>query len=595
LLFIGIKIALEPEPQNQGSLERGTMEWAKAVIKVILVLVCASALAFPEGGTISGSVRQRSTGLGIPAACITVADARTDVVAGSGVTDAVGGYSVVLRKTGNYTLRVAKFGYESIRRSSVVTLSAAVPDQRVDLSMDVEALLTPAPAAKPQVLSWKTGAGKSYLIPALEIPAFLAVLSVYDRHANGNQTEGGVKVYSSTFSSTWNHISKENWVIDQDPFAVNQLGHPYQGATFHGFARSAGLDYWQALLYDNYGSYLWKMAGETDEPSINDQIATGISGSFFGEVLFRLSSLVLEGDGSDPGFWQILTATVLTPSAMINRYAFGDRFKTVFPSDDAATFWRLRLGVSAYSNLNDQGITSTIDRNAMSVDFSMAYGLPGQAGYGYSRPFDYFQAEASGIANAGHMDEEDIMIRGLLLGTDYDAGDAYQGIWGLYGGYDYIAPNIFRVSSTSLSLGTTFQSWLSRRVAVQGSILGGLGFAAAGNTTPVGQRDYHYGLAPQGLLALRLILGHRAMFDLTDRYFDVTGSGGSDQQGREVVNRLNMGFTLRIFGRHGLGIQYITSNRLASYPDRPNSHQSTGTFALVYTLLSEHGLGAVND
>ncbi len=571
------------------------MECANNAIKVIMFMLWVSTLAFAQGGTISGSIRQRSTGLGIQMAYITVTEARTHMVAGSGVTDAVGGYSVALPETGDYTLRVAKFGYESILRSGVIALSAAVPDQQVDLSMDVEALMTAAPAAKPQVLSWKTGDGKSYLIPALEIPSFLTLLSVYDRHAYANQTENGVKVYSSTFSSTWNHLSREHWVIDQDPFAVNQLGHPYQGATFHGFARSAGLDYWQALAYDNYGSYLWKMGGETDEPSINDQIATGISGSFFGEVLFRMSSLVLEGDGSDPGFWQILLATALSPSAMINRYAFGDRFKAAFPSNDAATFWRLRMGASAYSDLNDQGVTSTIDRNALSLNFSMAYGLPGQAGYTYSRPFDYFQVEAGGIANAGHMDEEDLMIRGLLLGTDYGDGDAFQGIWGLYGGYDYIAPNIFRVSSTSVSLGTTFQSWVSQRVAVQGSLLGGLGFAAAGSTTAVGQRDYHYGLAPQGLAALRLILGHRAMLDLTDRYFDVTGSGGGDPQGREVINRLNMGFTLRIFGSHGIGIQYITSTRLAKYPDQPNSHQSTGTVALVYTLLSGHGFGAAND
>ena len=349
------------------------MECANNVIKVIMFMLCASTLAFAQGGTIVGSIRQRSTGLGIQMAYITVTGAGTHVVAGSGVTDAVGGYSVALPEPGDYTLRVAKFGYESILRSGVITLSAAVPDQQVDLSMDVEALLTAAPAAKPQVLSWKTGDGKSYLIPALEIPSFLTLLSVYDRHAYANQTENGVKVYSSTFSSTWNHLSKEHWVIDQDPFAVNQLGHPYQGAMFHGFARSAGLDYWQALAYDNYGSYLWKMGGETDEPSINDQIATGISGSFFGEALFRMSSLVLEGDGSDPGLWRILLATALSPSAMINRYAFGDRFKAVFPSDDAATFWRLRLGASAYSNLNDQGVTSTIDRDAMSVNFSMAF------------------------------------------------------------------------------------------------------------------------------------------------------------------------------------------------------------------------------
>jgi len=32
-------------------------------------------------------------------------------------------------------------------------------------------------------LSWETGTGKSYLIPALEIPAFILLLNGYDRLA----------------------------------------------------------------------------------------------------------------------------------------------------------------------------------------------------------------------------------------------------------------------------------------------------------------------------------------------------------------------------------------------------------------------------
>ena len=78
----------------------------------------------------------------------------------------------------------------------------------------------------------------------------------------------------------------------------------------------------------------------------------------------------------------------------------------------------------------------------------MAYGLPGKPGYSYTRPFDYFHFEFITLGNADNP-FDDIMIRGLLLGTDYKAGDSYRGIWGLYGGYDYISPHIFRVSSTS--------------------------------------------------------------------------------------------------------------------------------------------------
>lgn len=44
------------------------------------------------------------------------------------------------------------------------------------------------------------------------------------------------------------------------------------------------------------------------------------------------------------------------------------------------------------------------------------------------------------------------------------------------------------------------------------------------------------------------------MFDLTGRAYYLTGVGGDDPGGMENIDRLNMGFTYRIFGRHALGI-----------------------------------------
>jgi len=455
-----------------------------------------------------------------------------------------------------------------------------------------KAFLTEKTPEATKVLNWETGEGKSYLIPALEIPAFLLLLNVYDRMAYPNDMEDGKKVYETNLSTFWDHVVHGPWGIDSDAFAMNQFNHPYQGSMYQGFARSAGLNYWESLFYTNVGSFLWETAGETTHPSINDQIASGIGGSFFGEALFRMAGLVLEGDGDKPGLLRELGATVISPPTGINRFAFGDRFKAVYPSHDPATFWRLRLGVSVTSNLNDRDNTSTINRTEASADFLIAYGLPGKPGYTYKRPFDYFHFE---LTSLGTMDNpvENVMIRGLLLGKDYKAGHSYRGIWGLYGGYDYISPHIFRVSSTSVSLGTTFQWWLSQAVALQGSVLGGVGYAAGGNVTPVGLRDYHYGVAPQGLLALRLIFGDRAMLDLTGRAYYLTGVGGENPGGREAIDRLNMGLTVRVYGRHALGLQYVASLRDARYPDQPDSFQTVGTVSLAYTLLGDIGFGAV--
>ena len=574
------------------------MQHARKTFRAILIVfnvgivIAISSLAFAQGGGISGSVKDRLTNQGIQGVIITVKDVSTGMLAGTGTTDVYGIYTVGIPTLGNYTLEASKPGYNNVFAQDVVELSDMTPNRTVNISMSGEAWLKDKPGQTTQALSWERGAGKSYLIPALEIPGFILLLNGYDRLAYPNSVEDGKKVYDTNLSTFRDHVFHGHWGVDQDSFAMNQFGHPYQGSVYYGFARSASLNYWESLLYTNVGSFLWETGGETTHPSINDQIASGIGGSFFGEALFRMASLLLEGDGGEPGFWRELGAAALSPPMGFNRLAFGDRFKSVFLSHNPPTFWSLQLGASLNTHLNNLGGFGTGEKSEATADFSMAYGLPGKPGYSYKRPFDYFNFEFTSLGNI-HNPFDNVMIRGLLLGKDYEAGNSYRGIWGLYGGYDYISPHIFRVSSTSASLGTTFQWWLSQKVALQGSALGGIGYAAAGNVTQVGERDYHYGVAPQGLLGLRLILGDRAMFDLTGRAYYLTGVGGADPGGRETIERLNTGFTVRIYGRHALGIQYIASVRDARYPDRASSHQTTGTVSLVYTLLGDTRLGAV--
>lgn len=174
-----------------------------------------------------------------------------------------------------------------------------------------------------------------------------------------------------------------------------------------------------------------------------------------------------------------------------------------------------------------------------------------------------------------------------------------------YGSYDYLSPAVFRVSNTALSLGTTAQYWVAPGIALQGSLLGGVGFGAAG-TTPAseGDRDYHYGVAPQGLLALRLLFGNRAALELDARGYYVAGSGefnslstGSNPVdaagGSEKILRIKTGFNIRVYGRHGLGLQYVESIRDSQYGGQPARHQRDGTVSLVYTFVGSSHFGAV--
>jgi len=485
------------------------------------------------------------------------------------------------------SLRIPYPGIDTSAPDAIESFDS-IPNGRARIPASQEAWLRFRPSEPKPDLSWETGTGKSYLIPALEIPAFLLVLNAFDRLVFRNDKHDGKRDYSSTPSTSWDHLIHGPWEYDDDGFQVNQIGHPYQGTLYHGFARSAGLDFWTSLVYASLGSFLWEIAGETTNPSINDQVASGIAGSFFGETLFRMASLILEDAGGKPGFWRELAAAALSPPTGLNRLIFGDRFKAVFPSRDPAIFHWLRLGGGAIvSNKTDSHIS---DGGQVSLNYSLSYGLPGKPGYSYKRPFDYFQFDLTTFSRPHYIN---ISTQGLLLGQKYEVGHSYRGVWGLYGSYEYNSPRLFRVSSTVASLGTTAQWWLGPAVALQGTILGGVGLGAGGESPQVNNRDYRYGITGRGLLALRLILGDLAMFDMSGRGHYISKAASSKPEGTDIISNFEAGVTFRIYGKHALGIQYLVSRRDSHYTGLFEAHQRLGTLGLFYTLLGETRFGAV--
>jgi hypothetical protein len=429
------------------------------------------------------------------------------------------------------------------------------------------------------------GARKSYFIPAAEIIAFEFLLNQYDRHFVDEDD------YSTNFSTFKNNLDR-GWVIDQDPFGVNQIEHPYSGALYHSFARSSGLGFWESLAYAFLGSALWETAGEIEEPSLNDQITTGIGGSFFGEALFRISNWVLEGD-ERPGLVREVGAAVICPPVGFNRLAFGDRFDAVFPSHEPAVFVRLGLGVSDYTAPSDAAASSLDPQQKGIADVEMDYGLPGKPDYHYTRPFDYFHFEAAVTTDSDNIIDH-LISQGLLFAEEYQWGDDYRGVWGLYGSYDYLSPGNFRLAATSLSLGTTGQCWLSETLALQGTAMSGVGFGAAGTVSDdLNDRDYHYGGIPQLQTRLRLIFDDAASLDLAGREYYVIGLGSDDSGGRENVFQAQVALTVRLWDRDALALGYVASFRTAEYSTEPDRRQAIGSITLSYTLLGATHFSAV--
>ncbi len=147
-------------------------------------------------------------------------------------------------------------------------------------------------------------------------------------------------------------------------------------------------------------------------------------------------------------FWRNIAATAIDPASGFNRMTFGDRYGAVFSSHEAAYFSQLAFGYSGSVKRDLGSSTADFKRNEAQLNFSIDYGLPGRKGYEYTRPFDYFNFQTT-ASSANCV--ENVLTRGLLAGMSYEAGPNYRGVWGIYGSYDYIAPQTFRIEHGGLA------------------------------------------------------------------------------------------------------------------------------------------------
>jgi hypothetical protein len=422
-----------------------------------------------------------------------------------------------------------------------------------------------------------------FVIPALEIVGVQAGINAVSRRYFN---DGGAFNVSP---ASVRHNLRTRWVVDDDIYEINQAGHPYQGSLYHGIARSAGLNYWQSAAYTFVGSALWEIAGETSRPSINDQIASGVAGSFLGETLFRTANLLIDKSGNRPGPARMVLVTLLAPATAFNRGVFGGRFDRVMPTGDPMYDARVQVGASGAVTSSSRS-RLRVQQDETVVDASIEYGLPGTPSYEYRRPFDYYSLHAT-VSSANGF--ESVMTRGLIVGGDYAHGPRLRGVWGLYGIYDYLSPQVFRVSTTALSVGSNVQAWLSQSVAVQGMALGGLGYAAA-QTLTASDRPYHYGVAPQAVAALRLVAGDRASLDVSAREYFVSGIGGLDDFRRDTILRGEVSAGVRVYKRNAVSVRYLVSRRDVGVPGGPSLRLSRATVGLFYTLLGPQHFGAVD-
>src|SRR5258705_1560047 len=139
----------------------------------------------------------------------------------------------------------------------------------------------------------------------------------------GNLARGEVTAHITP--KTWWANMQQGMVWDLNDFAVNQIGHPYQGSNYFDAARANGLNFYESSALAAFGSATWEFFGETNYASLNDFINTTLGGISLGEMLHRSGWLIRNPRATGKRrLWSEIGAAAVDPMTGLNRFASGD-------------------------------------------------------------------------------------------------------------------------------------------------------------------------------------------------------------------------------------------------------------------------------
>jgi hypothetical protein len=377
---------------------------------------------------------------------------------------------------------------------------------------------------------------------------------------------------------------RKGWIIDTDPYWVNQFGHPLEGALFYTAARSTGHNFYESFGAAFLGSLIWEQFMEVQSPSVNDQITTPIGGALLGEVMHRMHRLILDSGGAKPGPWREFSAFLVSPVEGVNRWFAGDTYRgeMLLPPSWMGQF---HLGMVIGGSATDRRTGAILEDVGpwASVGARVIYGVPGTPGLRLRQPFDHFDAQFM-ISFAGRAEPTaSLLVRGLVIGDTIGKGDGFGGLWGLFASYDVTAVPVLKASGVGLGPGVSLMNrwdWFELHGTASAELLP---WATGGDQEALFARDYHVGPGAKGQVELRGYFSDRATLELGFREYWISGAYASGSS--EDLSYANAALTVRIYGPHGVTGSAIWTRRHASYAYEPDISQASTIFSAYYTLL----------
>jgi len=361
-----------------------------------------------------------------------------------------------------------------------------------------------------------TAYNKKYPVfrPAIQVMGINGFLMGFDRYVLKAD-------YAHIGFQTWKDNLKQGWVWDADRFGVNFIGHPYSGSLYFNAARSNGYNYLQSVPFAVGGSLLWEYFGENTRPSYNDIINTPINGIFFGEILYRLSSNILDDRtrGSERVFREIL-AGIIDPMRGLNRLLQGKTSRLTTKEVYQKEPLNVTLVAGMHKINEDAKVLFGKGPTNLMMNVQFDYGNPFEDRP--RKPFDLFRLRAEFSFGVGRKILDNITGYGILFGKNHQLGKVSMLIGG-FQYYDYWDNKTFELGAIAFGGGAFFKLPLSKVSILYTNVhLGVIPFA--GNSTRFGPdtsqfRDYDFGGGLETKLEATLTLGKYVTASLLYHYY----------------------------------------------------------------------------
>jgi Domain of unknown function (DUF3943) len=417
-------------------------------------------------------------------------------------------------------------------------------------------LLRDAPQENPRQPLWK---------PAAQVLGINALFMGFNRYVARAD-------YGYVDLSTWKSNLRAGPEWDTDKFGINFIGHPYQGTLYFNAARSQGYHYWQSLPFAVAGSLSWEYFGENTRPSYNDMIYTPLNGAALGEILYRVSSNLLD-DRTRGGERVIreLSAGLLNPVRGLNRLLQGQTFRVT----NKAVYQQEPLNITLFGGIHRLNETQNdvfgAGGNKAMVNVQLDYGNPFEERR--RQPFDFFRLRTE--FSRGGNDTiggtiNNVTGYGILWGRNRQLGKLAL-LTGAFQYYDYWDTRNFELGALGFGAGAFSRLPLSRQVNLYTNAHLGL-VPLAGNSSrsapdSVGLRDYVFARGLQAKIESTLSLGRYASAAFVYYHFWLHTFEGL--QGSNSIGIVRPRITLRLVKNLSLGYEhfgYATRRTLQDYP-----------------------------